>query len=382
MNQRPVFALAFGCLAMLLNGSVADAGHPCIVLTAPKPGETVSEPVSLTLEDIKGSYTIPHIQSSHEIRVQVEFPGNSVPSAQVCLILRGEIAGQRTVTPDRRRARFMGLPFGEYSIRVETPSAGGAPAGMLTAGPVGVGTVIAALGDSITEGYHGRGFFHEPLDLRADLFPPEAVSRDGRNFPQFSPTTWHHKPSVNCFQSWMTDLNNLLSERWGHPVFIANEGWGGLTSGAYLKMMREDRGWQARMKQLQPQVWLIHLGVNDERHKVSPEEYAANMEQIVLTLMQEYGARKDHIFVARPSYDYAQGAEAILRAYISEIDLLLGQHAVQRGPDFFAAYARDRERLYGTDPVHPNIAGMELMARLWAAAIFALHPQGVRWHDR
>lgn len=80
MNQRPVFALAFGCLAMLLNGSVADAGHPCIVLTAPKPGETVSEPVSLTLEDIKGSYKIPHIQCSHEIRVQVEFPGNSVPS--------------------------------------------------------------------------------------------------------------------------------------------------------------------------------------------------------------------------------------------------------------------------------------------------------------
>jgi len=65
MNQRPVFALAFGCLAMLLNGSVADAGHPCIVLTAPKPGETVSEPVSLTLEDIKGSYKIPHIQCSH-----------------------------------------------------------------------------------------------------------------------------------------------------------------------------------------------------------------------------------------------------------------------------------------------------------------------------
>ncbi|NSW57835.1 MAG: hypothetical protein HPY44_17675 [Armatimonadetes bacterium] len=382
MTQRLVSALAFGFLAMILNVPVADAGHPAIVLTVPQPGETLSAPVLLTIDDIKGSYTIPHIQSSHEIRVQTEFAGNGVPSAQVCLVLEGEVVERRTVTPDRRRVRFMGLPFGEYSVRVASPGAAGIPAGSLTVGPVGVGTIIAALGDSITEGYHGHGFFREPLDLRADLFPPEAVSRDGRNFPQFSPTTWHHKPSVNCFQSWMTDLNNLLAESWQCPVFIANEGWGGLTSGAYLKMMREDAGWRARMKQLQPQVWLIHLGVNDERHQVPPGEYAANMEQIVITLMQEYGARKDCIFIARPSYDYAQGAEPVLRAYISEIDLLIAKHAVQRGPDFFAAYATERERLYGTDPVHPNAAGMELMARLWADAILALHPQGVWWHDR
>lgn len=375
-------ALAFGCLAMLANVSPAAAGHPSVVLTVPKPGERVSQPVLLTVGDIKGSYTIPHIQSPHEIRVRGEFTPGSTSSAQICLILRGEVVRRRTVTSDRPRARFVRLPFGEYSVRVETPAADGAPGGKLTAGPVGIGTVIAALGDSITEGYHGHGFFHEPLDLRAELFPPEAVSRDGRNFPQFSPTTWHHKPSVNCFQSWMTDLNNLLAERWQYPVFIANEGWGGITSGAYLKMMREDAGWQARMKLLQPEVWLIHLGVNDERHRVSPDDYVANMEQIVLTLMQEYGARKDCIFICRPCYDYAEGAEAILRAYISELDLLIAKHAVQRGPDFFAAYATDRERLYGTDPVHPNIAGMELMARLWADAIFVLHPQGVWWHDR
>ena len=30
------------------------------------------------------------------------------------------------------------------------------------------------------------------------------------------------------------------------------------------------------MKLLRPTVWLIHLGVNDERHQVTPEQFATN----------------------------------------------------------------------------------------------------------
>ncbi len=63
----------------------------------------------------------------------------------------------------------------------------------------GTGTVIAALGDSITEGYWGERFWRDLLDLTADLFPPDSVSRDGRNFPQYAPTAKRHAPTVNCF---------------------------------------------------------------------------------------------------------------------------------------------------------------------------------------
>lgn len=371
-----------GWLAMILTASAAGAGHPSITVPVPMPGETSAHALEITVADIKGSYTIPYIQSDHEVRVEARFAPGGPEQARVCLLRGDQLIAQRRVTADHPRARFPRLHYGEYSLRVESLAPDGSVCGTATFSPLGVGTVIAAIGDSITEGYHGHGFFHDPPDLRAGMFPPEAVSRDGRNFPQFSPTTWHHKPSVNCFQSWMTDLNDTLAGQWSYPVFIANEGWGGITSGAYLNTIRQDSGWQARMKLLRPELWLIHLGVNDERHKVAPADFAANMEQIILTLMEDYGARRDCVFICRPCYDYAPGAEEILRAYMTEIDLLIAQHAVQRGPDFFAAYATDRERLYGTDPVHPNIAGMQLMARLWADAIFALHPQGVWWHDR
>ncbi len=108
----------------------------------------------------------------------------------------------------------------------------------------GVGTVIAALGDSITEGYLGRGYLMPDLKLSADRFPAESVSRDGRNFPQYGPTTERYLPSVNCFESWMTSLNNRLTDTWRQPVFIANEGWGGITTAGYLAMMRSDAGWR------------------------------------------------------------------------------------------------------------------------------------------
>ena len=85
------------------------------------------------------------------------------------------------------------------------------------------------------------------LDLTASDFPDEAVSADGRNFPRFAPTTAVHKPEVNCFQSWMTRLNDRLAKAWEQPVFIANEGWGGHDSAQYLAVMRGNRGgWRDR----------------------------------------------------------------------------------------------------------------------------------------
>ena len=233
---------------------------------------------------------------------------------------------------------------------------------------IGVGTVVAALGDSITEGYFGNGFYRGEHLTGAD-FPPEFVSRDGRNFPQYGPTTHEHLPEVNCLESWMTHLNDLLSDSFAHPVFIANEGWGGCSSAAYLELMRTDTNWQDRMLSLDPQLWLIHLGVNDGRAQVGAEEFGQNMEEVVRTLRYEYGAVRSNILVARPSYDYAEGAAEHLRAYCDQVDGLVERLGLSPGADLFTAYARDRECWYGEDPVHPNAAGMRRMAELWHEAI-------------
>ena len=352
--------------------TAARAAPGTIELRLPAVGQSVPKTaLTLAVPDIKGSYTIPHIQSSRDLQLRVIFPAESPSRARVVLLCGARKVAEHRATAEAPEVCFVGLGPGEYTIRVGGLDAAGRVVCSASSDRVAIGTVIGAIGDSITEGYHGHGFWRDDLNLKASMFPSEAVSRDGRNFPQHSPTTAWHRPDINCFQSWMTDLNDLLAVRWRQPVFIANEGYGGISTGAYLNVMRGDRGWQARMRLLRPQVWLIHLGVNDERAKLPAATVAANLDAIVTILIQDYGARPDHILIARPCYDYAEGAADILRSYIAEMDALIARRGLRPGPDFFAAYATDKQKWYGDDPVHPNIAGVAYMARLWAEALGA-----------
>lgn len=369
--MRIILALV---MVVSLMSTAALAGAPPLALTVPTAG-TATQTLTLTVPDIKGSYTIPYLQSEPELRLSLTFPTVDFTRARVTLRLGKATVATKTVLRARPRTHFPGLVPGEYSLQVEGLDAAGQVLGSATWERVGIGTVLCAIGDSITEGYHGHWFWRDDLNLNAAVFPPEAVSHDGRNFPQYSPTTSYHRPEVNCFQSWMTDLNNSLSAAWGQPVYVANEGVGGITSGAYLSTVRGDTGWQHRMALLRPTVWLIHLGVNDERHNVTPADYAANMSALVEELVTRYQARRERILIARPCYDYAHGMADVEAQYIRELDKLIPALRVSPGPDFFAAYGVDKARWYGADPVHPNIPGMEYMARLWHEALLRALPK-------
>jgi lysophospholipase L1-like esterase len=325
--------------------------------------------VWLRVPDVKGSYTIPYIQSSPDLEIRTVFSDPASARARVQLLRDGVAVGTAVeTTPAAPLARFRALPPAEYAARVVGIAADGRTVLEDCYQHIAIGTVLAALGDSITEGYHSQGFWRDSLELTPADFPAEVVSRDRRNFPQYAPTTAHHRPEVNCFASWMPRLNDLLAERWRRPVFIANEGWGGFTTGHYLGLLR-DPGWQARMRLLRPTAWLIHLGVNDERHQVPAADVAANLAAMVSILLTDYGADPARICISQPCYDYAPGAAALLTAYGREIDSLVAAKGLRPGPDFFTAYSTGRETYYGADPVHPNLAGMKLMAELWAEAL-------------
>lgn len=367
------------CLSLLVTlaaGAIAVA-HAQIDLPVPADENPVGNPrpVWLRVADVAGSYTIPYIQSSDRLHVTTTFASGQVVEAEVGLV-GGDGARReaRTAKKSGDSIDFPALAAGEYALDVTGRDAAGNVVSRERHGPVAIGTVIAALGDSITEGYHSRGFHHDSLDLTPAMFPAEVVSRDRRNYPQFAPTTAHHRPDINCFTSWMPRLNDLLAERWRRPVFIANEGWGGITTGRYLQMMKTDASWQKRMRLLQPRVWLIHLGVNDDRAKLDADEVARNLAAMVDILLKDHAATPARIFVAAPSYDYAPGAADRLAAYRTAIGELVAEKGLGRGPDFFGAYAQDRARYYGTDPVHPNAEGMEVMARLWAETLGATPP--------
>ena len=338
---------------------------PLLIGPAAAPAE--SGPLLRRIRDVNGSYTIPYIQSPPDLTVGCDYAvGPAIPLTLELRAPGGPVAARGRLEPARPSHTFAGLAPAEYTLLVH---AEGRP-GPVEISRIGVGLVVAAIGDSLTEGYWSRGYARG-ADLDAGQFPPESVSRDGRNFPQHSPTTHRHSPGTTCFESWMTDLNNRLADALGHPVFIANEGWGGATTTSYFEMMRSDAGWGARVRDLRPSLWLIHLGVNDERGQVAPSAFAAGLASIIRALADDFGASPSRILVARPSYDYWPGAPERLAAYVAEIDRLRSGLGVRAGPDFYAAFARDKDRWYGADPVHPNVAGMGYMAELWSDAILS-----------
>ncbi len=329
----------------------------------------------LEIPDAKDAYTIPYIQSCRDLEISADFGDPDIAEIGLSLSGPGGTVEERLLKRGLKSVVFRGIAPGEYTLGAAAKDRDGKTRGQFQCSRIGVGTIFAAIGDSITEGYYGE-CFDKTGNLSAGDLPPEAVSRDGRNFPQFGPTTAQHMSRPHCMKSWMTDLNNLLSEELARPVFIANEGWGGYRTSGYLELMTKDHNWQRRMALLRPDVWLIHLGVNDERGRRCAGEVAADLEAIIDLLMDRHGAKPEAIFLAKPCYDYADGAEAILSSYCRVIDDLIARRGLSRGPDFFDAYSRDKQRYYGGDPVHPNIEGMRRMAELWAEAI--LHRPG-KW---
>ncbi|MFA6132655.1 MAG: SGNH/GDSL hydrolase family protein [Phycisphaerae bacterium] len=323
----------------------------------------------LTVKDVKGFYTLPYIQSSRDLEISADFAGSGLAGlARIVATLSGPKGslGAKTLTPAAPAVRFAGLEGGEYDLTAVAFDSAGKEMGKKVYRRIGVGAVIAALGDSLTEGYFSAAFMKpEGANLSAWDFPAEAGSRDRRNFPQYAPTTHIHLPSVNTFASWMPRLNDLLSLAWGQPVFIANEGWGGITTGQYLELMKSDLNWQQRMRQLAPTLWLIHLGVNDERAKVSPEDFGRNLAAIVDILVKDYHAAPADIFIARPSFDYWPGAKECLTAYCGRVEQLIAARGLSKGPNFFEAFSHDRDYWYGQDPAHPKADRMAFMGDMW-----------------
>ena len=132
----------------------------------------------LRIEDIKGSYTIPHIQSSRDLAFEVRFSNPSAVAARVELLQNGSLCGAiHEASCQSPTVHFLGLEPGEYDIRVSLHGRDGGLVSQELHSGFAIGTVIGAIGDSITEGYHGKGYWRDNLDLSAADFPSESVSR-------------------------------------------------------------------------------------------------------------------------------------------------------------------------------------------------------------
>ena len=86
--------------AILAAGAMLIAMHACnaqpapIELPAPDIGRPTVSSLRLTIADVKGSYTIPYIQSAPELLVAVKFAQQGIHSARVEVLSRGEVLAQ------------------------------------------------------------------------------------------------------------------------------------------------------------------------------------------------------------------------------------------------------------------------------------------------
>jgi hypothetical protein len=200
--------------------------------------------------------------------------------------------------------------------------------------------------------------------------PAGMISADKRNFPQYGPTTAANLGAVNYCKSWTVELADRLASYYRYPVFIMNEGVGGIRADNTLARMATSQ-WSNREAALRPNKFLIHLGTNDGIANRSASQFQKDVQGVINVLKNTYGASSNSIWLARPSYSstYTNTAN-----YLTAIDALRANNNLAGGPDLWGFYGANTARYYGSDPVHPNVAGMTEMARLWETSILSPAP--------
>ncbi len=334
-----------------------------------------------------GAIHIPYIQTSSSLRVVVECNWNSTDH-KLRLTFTGHAGSKRTEFVDNPASSnsiefvFVGLNKDEYSLEADVVDRAGnvvANKGLYDrTNRIGIGDIITAIGDSLTEGFYGVGVDASSITNWFET-SPTLVSSDQRNFPQFGPRGDIKNFPFHYKKSWMPELNDLLSQRLGYPVFIINEGSGGITAQSYLNLMATP-AWEQRQLNLKPNRWLIHLGVNDALGKTPLETYLSNMRLLVDRLKEKYGATSERIFIAKPSYVHMPNTpetDKLMQKYHVGLDLMTARNCLSLGPDFYKFFKKNYQAYYqqpasvfppsgGLDFVHPNVSGISKMAELWA----------------
>jgi lysophospholipase L1-like esterase len=328
---------------------------------------------SLAIPGRGGTYLVPYIQTQPDLRFKLRLE-HAPPQASVLVTLDAEGGAPRTTTvagPDYMGV-FPAIGMGDHTLTADVYDSaqavkthGGQGLGDWVAtthlSHVARGDIIAAIGDSTTEGNGGPIFGFLPNWVSAQAMAADWTSADGRNFPQAGAAARPRSPA-----SFTSVLGSILEGDRGHPVLVLNDGWSGATADAYSKIV-SSRELSAEYNAALPNDWIINLGVNDPLTHQSPDQFATNMHTIVAELVSRYGATAGSVHVACPSWaaqDFRNQAETTYMPVIQEIR---GTYATGAAPNFFSWYRDTPGDL--ADAVHPNSNGYRDMAALWAQSL-------------
>ena len=327
---------------------------------------------SLAIPGRHGFYLIPYIQTQPSLHFRVRV--QNLPDDSIVLVrLDPGIPGARVVTAAAPTydGDFNDAPMGDHRLLAEVYSApepvnrwGTLTRRHLLASTqlthVARGDIVAAIGDSTTEGNGGARFHFLPNWMNAQANAADWTSPDGRNFPQAGAFARPEAPA-----SFTSTLGTILEQQRHHPVLVLNDGWSGATTQSY-KDISSSHDLAAEYAAARPNVWIVNLGVNDPIIHASAADFDANLRAVLQTLTTRYGARGADIHVACPTYakDKRHDGEA---TYLPLIDKLRADAGLGAAPDFFSFYRGKPSDL--ADEVHPNAGGYRDMASLWARAL-------------
>jgi lysophospholipase L1-like esterase len=331
------------------------------------------EVASLAIPGRAGTYLVPYIQTQPDLHFRL---GLSRPPARAVVVVTLDAEGPDpqalAATWPAYEGTFHNVPMGDHTLSADVYSGSQAaqPHGAQGYGEyvasthlshVARGDIIAAIGDSTTEGNGGPIFNFIPNWVAAQAMAADWTSADGRNFPQAGAAARPHAPA-----SFTSALGSLLEGTRGHPVLVLNDGWSGATAEAYSHIVGST-ALAAEYAAAQPNDWLINLGVNDPLTHQTPDQFAANMHTIVAELSSRFAATPPAIHLACPSWaaqDLRHQAES---TYMPVIEQMRATVATGAAPNFYTWYRDTPADL--ADAVHPNAAGYRDMAGLWLQSL-------------
>jgi len=339
-------------------------------------------------------YTIPYIQTSNDLFIKVEnWPTADSVRFELTDMSTGNLVSTLADTTidnadnNSFETTFNNLPKGEYRVDVYGVDANGNDIPGLTdyAEHMGIGDIILAIGDSLTQG--NLGWRHNAaqasfpnsgiLDWTDSDLGSSYVSQDNRNFAQagaLRPFQANQGVPVPFDQSFMPVLNDYLVECYDYPVFIMNEGWGGHESNDYLSYMSTTE-WKDRVIDLEPNKAIIELAANDAIEEVNtPAIFNANMDSIVDNLQAgPLSIASNQIWMATPTYAVIpnpNGFNTDYAPFLPEIDQSISDQGINPGGDFHDFFFQNQHLLApAPDQVHPSQLGYDEKAREWAKVL-------------
>ena len=327
---------------------------------------------SLAIPGRAGIYLVPYIQSQPDLHYRVRVQ-NLPARADVVVTLDPGSAQERmaAVYPPTYSGDFLNVAMGDHTLEADiTDGPGrvtrlggrviGAVKASATLNHVARGDIVAAIGDSTTEGNGGPYFPFMSNWVSALANAADWTSADGRNYPQAGAFARPEAPA-----SFTSRLGTILEQLRGHPVLVLNDGWSGATTQSYAGISASP-DLANEYAVAHPSEWIVNLGVNDPLIHATADDFNNNLHQVLNNLINRYGARNGDIHVACPIYakDSRHDGEV---TYLHSIDVTRADAGLGAAPNFFTYYRDNPSSI--ADEVHPNARGYNDMAVMWAQSL-------------